>query len=71
MMPHPLCRMSRLLEDQDSAYQLGLKNRALASVAEGITISDPSQPDNPIIYANEGFERLTGYKATDVLGKNC
>ncbi|KAA5543687.1 SpoIIE family protein phosphatase [Roseiconus nitratireducens] len=61
----------RLLDDESDAYQLGLKNRALASSTEGITISDPSQPDNPIIYANEGFERLTGYKRTDVLGKNC
>ncbi|WP_153556858.1 PP2C family protein-serine/threonine phosphatase [Roseimaritima sediminicola] len=61
----------RLLEDERDAYQLALKNRALGSVAEGITISDPSQSDNPIIYANEGFERLTGYTRQEVLGKNC
>ncbi len=60
-----------LLDDQSVAFQLELKNRALGSSAEGITISDPSQPDNPIIYANEGFERLTGYSRVDVLGKNC
>ncbi len=62
---------SKLLENESSAYQLELKNRALSSTAEGITISDMSQPDNPIIYANEGFERLTGYSRADVLGKNC
>ncbi|QDT01998.1 Blue-light photoreceptor [Rubripirellula lacrimiformis] len=60
-----------LLDDQSFEFQLELKNRALGSSAEGITISDPSQPDNPIIYANEGFERLTGYSRVDVLGKNC
>jgi PAS domain S-box-containing protein len=67
---HPGAR-AKLLEDESDAYQLGLKNRALSSAAEGITISDPDQPDNPIIYANEGFERLTGYSRKDVLGKNC
>jgi PAS domain S-box-containing protein len=50
---------------------LALKDRALASTAEGITISDPSLPDNPLIYANSGFERLTGYSVEAVLGKNC
>ena len=48
-----------------------LKNRALDEAAEGITISDPSLHDNPIIYANAGFERLTGYSVKDILGKNC
>jgi sigma-B regulation protein RsbU (phosphoserine phosphatase) len=50
---------------------LDLKNRALAAAVEGITISDPSLPDNPLIYANSGFERLTGYPVQSVLGKNC
>jgi PAS domain S-box-containing protein len=50
---------------------LSLKDRALCSTAEGITISDPSLPDNPLIYVNSGFERLTGYSASSVIGKNC
>jgi sigma-B regulation protein RsbU (phosphoserine phosphatase) len=50
---------------------LDLKDRALAAAVEGITISDPSLPDNPLIYANSGFERLTGYPAQSVRGKNC
>jgi sigma-B regulation protein RsbU (phosphoserine phosphatase) len=59
------------LSDQPLDYQLNLKDRALEAVAEGITISDTLQDDNPIVYANEGFERLTGYKKEDVLGINC
>lgn len=51
--------------------QLELRNRALAASAEGITIADARRPDNPLIYVNEGFERLTGYAAGEVLGKNC
>jgi len=28
-------------------------------------------PDNPLIYVNAGFERLTGYSADEVMGRNC
>ena len=27
--------------------------------------------DNPIIYANQGFARLTGYEVDEALGRNC
>lgn len=50
---------------------LSLRDRAMAAIAEGICITDPHQPDNPIVYVNSGFERLTGYAAVEVLGRNC
>lgn len=34
-------------------------------------ITDPNQPDNPIVFANDSFTRLTGYKREEVLGRNC
>lgn len=37
----------------------------------GIVVTDPRREDNPIIYVNPGFERLTGYTSEEVLGKNC
>jgi PAS domain S-box-containing protein len=37
----------------------------------GISISDPSRGDNPLIYVNDGFERLTGYDASAAVGRNC
>ncbi len=39
--------------------------------AEGIAIADARLPDNPLIYVNAGFERLTGYSADEVMGRNC
>lgn len=45
--------------------------RALDAAGEGITISDARLPDNPLIYCNQGFERLTGYSAEEVIGLNC
>jgi PAS domain S-box-containing protein len=50
---------------------LALKDRALDVAAEGVTIADARQPDRPLIYVNEGFERMTGYPVAEVLGRNC
>jgi len=48
-----------------------LKTRAMNEAPIGITISDPSRDDNPLVYANERFEQLTGYEEAEVLGRNC
>jgi len=58
-------------DKSDFDVSLELKDHALASTAEGITISDYSRSDNPLIYVNKGFEVLTGYPAESVLGRNC
>ena len=50
---------------------LVLRDRAIQQVTQGILITDPRQPDNPIIYASGGFERITGYTPAEVLGRNC
>lgn len=36
-----------------------------------MAISDPTLPDNPIVYVNPAFEALTGYTRHEVLGRNC
>lgn len=59
------------LQEQALAEQLALKDRALDVAAEGITIADARLPARPLIYANDGFERLTGYPVGEVLGRNC
>ena len=59
------------LQEQALVEQLALKDRALDVAAEGITIADARLPARPLIYANNGFERLTGYPVAEVLGRNC
>lgn len=44
--------------------------KALNESRDGITIVDARQQDNPLIYVNEGFEKLTGYTSDEVIGKN-
>ena len=46
-------------------------DQILDTCVNGITLSDPDQPDNPIVYANAAFELITGYDKDDILGKNC
>ncbi|MFN6944680.1 MAG: PAS domain S-box protein [Cytophagaceae bacterium] len=48
-----------------------LLERAIDSSTNGIIISDPNIPDNPIIYANKAFENITGYSYHEIMGKNC
>ncbi|SFC18176.1 PAS domain S-box-containing protein [Halobiforma haloterrestris] len=64
-------RLSHVLERREYERELRLKTRALDSAPIGVTITDPDEPDNPIVYANEEFERLTGYSPAEYLGRNC
>src|SRR5437667_12782243 len=50
---------------------LRLRDRAIAETSNGILITDPHQRDNPIIYVNPAFERITGYRMDEVLGRKC
>lgn len=34
-------------------------------------ITNPSLPDNPIVFANDAFQRLTGYDRDELMGRNC
>lgn len=34
-------------------------------------ITDPNQADNPIVFVNEAFSRLTGYGHQEIIGRNC
>lgn len=53
------------------ADELTLKNRAMDEAPIGITIADLEGEDQPIVYANAGFERITGYARKDILDRNC
>ena len=50
---------------------IDLLKRAVNESRDGITISDATQPDNPLIFVNPAFEKMTGYSQDDVIGRNC
>ena len=43
----------------------------LDACVNGVTLSDPDLPDNPIVYANRAFEAISGYAQEDIVGRNC
>ena len=42
-----------------------------AAMHTGLVITDPNQPDNPIIDCNPAFLKNTGYDKEEILGRNC
>ena len=65
----------KVLRDRTEARraeeELRLKDRALAASANGVVITDPNRPDDPIVYVNPAFVEITGYPAAEALGRNC
>jgi PAS domain S-box-containing protein len=55
----------------DGPDKLRLLERAVTASTNSIVITDPNQPDAPIVYANPAFESTTGYTAEEALGRNC
>jgi diguanylate cyclase (GGDEF)-like protein/PAS domain S-box-containing protein len=44
--------------------------RLVESSPEGVVLVDAQDPERPVIYVNPGFEALTGYSASELLGRN-
>ncbi len=60
-----------LLKRAQLIAELDRSNRQWETLNAGVVISDALQPDMPIIYVNAMFERMSGYRAADVVGRNC
>ena len=63
--------LAAAVERNRQQKRLYLLERAIDASRSGILLTDSRQSDNPIIYINSGFERITGYTADEVLGRNC
>ncbi|XP_043708963.1 phototropin-1 isoform X2 [Telopea speciosissima] len=44
---------------------------ALSTFQQTFVVSDATKPDYPILYASEGFFKMTGYTSREVVGRNC
>ena len=56
--------------DQNSAFPAQLLGQSVAAAPYGFVVTDPQQEGNPVVFVNQAFEGMTGYKAKEVLGKN-
>jgi len=48
-----------------------LRDRAVIAAEMSFTITDPRRPDDPLVWVNPSFTRLTGYRLEEVVGRNC
>ena len=58
--------MERISTPHLSAIFVSMVNQ----IDEGILVVDANQKDMPIIFANKGFYKITGYESNEIIGKN-
>jgi PAS domain S-box-containing protein/diguanylate cyclase (GGDEF)-like protein len=44
---------------------------AVDTLPAGVVVTDPNRPDNPVIFVNPAFTKLTGYSPEECVGRNC
>lgn len=49
----------------------GVLFAAIETTRMPVLLTDPRQPDNPIVFANRAFLAMTGYESREILGRNC
>lgn len=69
--PSQILMITDVTEQIESSRQLRLFKRSIESSSNGIIIVDAVKHDLPITYVNSAFERITGYVAEEVVGRNC
>jgi PAS domain S-box-containing protein len=50
--------------------QIHIRTQAMESAADGIFIIDAKMPNFPIIYANQSFQKMTGYAKKYIIGQS-
>ncbi len=71
-----LPKKSRPIVDRADAAVLSQERKDVFFAAVQVSrmamiVTDPAQPDDPIIFANNAFLELSGYELEEVLGRNC
>lgn len=64
-----VCRDITVRKQEESSRRL--LERGVQATPNGIIMADASAADMPIVFANQAFYELTGYRPEDVLGFNC
>jgi diguanylate cyclase (GGDEF)-like protein/PAS domain S-box-containing protein len=62
--------MRNLRTQREAEAELRLRDRAIEASLNAVMITSAGGRDNPLVYVNPAFERITGYAAADVLGKD-
>lgn len=63
--------IAHAMHAQDVQSVLQTRNRAINEAPVGITVTDPDETDNPMIYVNDEYTEISGYIENEALGENC
>ncbi|WP_435101480.1 PAS domain S-box protein [Halarchaeum sp. P4] len=66
-----ICTVRDVSDIYAGERELEMTLPAVEAAPIGVVITDPGREDNPIVYANERFEELTGYDEAEIIGRNC
>ncbi|USU05574.1 histidine kinase famiy protein [Sphingomonadaceae bacterium OTU29LAMAA1] len=55
-----------MTDDSNSIFFAAVKTTRMPMI-----VTDPNQPDNPIVFANPAFMGMTGYSSDELIGTNC
>ena len=58
-------------EERVSRDRIDLYRRTLDATNNVLVVSDARQEDNPVVFVNEHFLDVTGYRREEVMGRNC
>ena len=50
---------------------LAIANQIIALTRDGVLVARIADNDHPVTHVNRAFERITGYRRDEVVGKNC
>jgi diguanylate cyclase (GGDEF)-like protein/PAS domain S-box-containing protein len=58
-------------ERRRATEMMRLQELAIDAATNAILIVDARTEDRPVVHVNRAFERITGYRADEVIGRNC
>ncbi len=61
----------QIRQRNEAEQKLRIYELAINSSSDGIILTDPHLPDNPVIFVNPAFLNTTGYSKEEVIGNNC
>lgn len=64
-------RLRLVIELGRSRLGASFVEQALENTVTGLSIADLDAPDAPLVHISPVFEAMTGYRRSEVLGKNC
>jgi len=63
--------LARIIDVNSKTFFQALCLSCLRDSHYSVTLADPNLPDCPLVGVSKGFEKMTGYSWSDVVGHNC